>query len=201
MQQNSLGDVAGEAREKRATRRLWKPSQASMLLLSLPLPFLVQFDHHSTMNQTILSSPPHFEAQRLKVPIQVTQLVVVGALILNLCWLQSPHPWLPHYLNSKQLCNILSIRWRKKTTNSPLNLAMCTYQQGQFCWNCGSESLKVVNSNIVLSSSSLVVQWLGPSWQWTRLLLSLGLEHLVCCYQIDSTIILFWLSKNACQQI
>lgn len=149
----------------------------------------------------MLLSPPCSEAQSLKVPIQVTQPVVVGALILNLCWLKSPYSWLPHYLNSNQLCNILSIRWRKKTKNWPLNLAMCTYQQRQFCWNCGSESLKAENSNTVLTSSSLVVQWLGLSWQWTRLLPSLGLENLVCCYQIDSTIVLFWWSKNACQQI
>ena len=114
--------------------------------------------------------------------IQVTELVVVGALILNLCWLESPHSWQPHWtpnsklLNSKQLCNILSVRWGKKTKNWPLNLAVCTYQHRQFCWSCGRESLKAAHSHTALSSSSLVVQWWGLSWQWTRLFYPLALN-------------------------
>lgn len=148
MQQNSLGDIAGEARRKKDDQDSGSQSPASMLPLSQPLQLLgtIRSSQHYESDDVYA---PTFEAQRLKVPIQVTQLVVVGALITRTFAGFRVHPdclttWTPNNCS-----NILSIRWkRKKTANCPW-IWQCALISRQFCWNCGSESLKVVNSNTV----------------------------------------------------
>ena len=117
------------------------------------------------------------------------------ALILNFCWLQSLHSWLPHYLDSKGLCKMLPTGEVKRPRINHQIWQCELISKGSFggIWEWKPEESKFKHSTYwefpggpVVKTSLTMDQTIAIPWPW----------KLVCCYQMDSTIILFWLSKT-----